>query len=42
MMDDNDSASITHKRRKLVKTYKNMVPGKQTVVAEVCGEIYSN
>ena len=35
MMDDNAS---THKRRKLVKTYKNVLPRNQIVVAEVCGE----
>ena len=38
MMDD--SAPI-HKRRKLVKTYNNVLPRKWTVVAEVCGETYS-
>ena len=32
MMDDN---APTHERRKLVKTYKNVFPRKQTVVAEV-------
>ena len=30
-----------HKRRKLVKTYKNVLPGKWIVVAEVCWETYS-
>ena len=35
-----DSAP-THERRKLVKTYKNVFPGKQTVVVEVCGKTYS-
>ena len=38
MMDDN---APTHKRRKLVKTYKNVLPQKQIVVAKVCGETYS-
>ena len=38
MMDD---SAPTHERRKLVKAYKNMLPRKQTVVAEVCGETYS-
>ena len=38
MMDD--SAPI-HKRRKLVKTLKNVLPQKQNVVAEVCNETYS-
>ena len=38
MMDD--SAQI-HERRKLVKTYKNMLPQKRTRVAEVYGEIYT-
>ena len=38
MMDD--SAPI-HERRKLVKTYKNVLPRKWIVVAKVCGEIYS-
>ena len=36
----NDSAPI-HKRRKLVKTYKNVISQKWTVVAKVCGETYS-
>ena len=35
MIDDN---APTHKRRKLVKIYKNVLPWKQTVVAEVGGE----
>ena len=35
MMDD--SAPI-HERRKLVKTYKNVLPRKRIVVAKVCGE----
>ena len=39
MMKD-DSASI-HVRRKLVKTYKNVLPRKRTMVAKVCGETYS-
>ena len=39
MMDD--SASI-HKRRKLVKTYKNVLRQKRTLVAEVLEETYSN
>ena len=38
MMDD--SAPI-HERRKLVKTYKNVLPRKRIVVAKVCGETYS-
>ena len=38
MMDD--SAPI-HERRKLVKTYKNVLPRKRKVVAKVCGETYS-
>ena len=38
MMDDN---APTHERRKLVKTYKNVLPQKLTVVAEVFGETYS-
>ena len=38
MMDDN---TPTQERRKLVKTYKNVLPRKQIVVAEVCGESYS-
>ena len=36
-----DDSAPTHKRRKLVKTYKNVLPGKRTVVADVCGETYS-
>ena len=38
MMDD--SAPI-HESRKLVKTYKNVLPQKRIVVAKVCGETYS-
>ena len=38
MMDDN---APTHKRRMLVKTYKNVLPLKQIVVAEVSRETYS-
>ena len=36
-----DASALTHKKRKLVKTYKNVFPQKWTVVAEVCGETYS-
>ena len=32
-----DDSAPTHERRKLVKTYKNVLPQKQTVAAEVCG-----
>ena len=35
MIDDN---APTHERRKLVKTYKNVLPLKRIVVAEVCKE----
>ena len=38
MMDD---IAPTHKRRKLVKTFKNVFPQKLTVVAKVSGETYS-
>ena len=38
MMDD--SAPI-HERRKLIKTYKNVLPWKRIVAAKVCGETYS-
>ena len=38
MMDD---SAPTHKKKKLVKTYKNVLPQKQTVVVEVSGETYS-
>ena len=38
MMDD---YAPTHGRRKLVKTFKNMFPRKQTVVTQVCGVTYS-
>ena len=38
MMDEN---APTHERRKLVKTYKNVLPLKRIVAAEVCGETYS-
>ena len=34
-----DSAPI-HERRKLVKTYKDVLPRKRIVVAKVCGETY--
>ena len=37
MMDD---GAPTHERRKIVKTYKSVLPQKLTVVAEVCGETY--
>ena len=37
-----NNSAPTHKRRKLVKTYKkNVLPKKRTVVAKVCGENYS-
>ena len=36
MMDDIHQES----RRKLVKTYQNVLTRKQTMVAEVCGETY--
>ena len=39
MMDDN---APTHERRKLVKTYKNVLSRKRIVVAEVCGETSKN
>ena len=39
-MAGDDSAPI-HERRKLVKTYKNVLPQKRIVVAKVCGETYS-
>ena len=38
MMDDN---TPIHERRKLVKTYKNVLPQKWTKVAKVCWETYS-
>ena len=38
MMDDN---APTNKKRKLLKTYKNVLPQKRTVDAKVCGETYS-
>ena len=38
MMDD---SAHTNERRKLVKTFKNLLPQNRAVVAEVCGEIYS-
>ena len=37
-MDDN---APIHERRKLVITYKNVLPRKRTVVAKVSGETYS-
>ena len=36
MMDDSAS---THERKKLVKAYKNVLPQKQTAVAEVWGDL---
>ena len=39
MMDD---SAPMHERRKLVKTYRNVLPPKRIVVAKVCGETYSN
>ena len=38
MMDD---SAPTPKRRKLVKTFKNVHPRKRIVISEVCGETYS-
>ena len=40
MMDD---SAPTHERRRLVETYKKVLPQKRTVVAEVliCEETYS-
>ena len=38
MMDDN---APTQGRRKLDKTYNNVLPVKRIVVAEVCGKTYS-
>ena len=35
-----DNSASTHERRKLVKTYKNVLPQKRNVVAEACGETY--
>ena len=37
-----DVIAPTHKRRKLVKTYQNVLLQKRTVVAEVSEETYSN
>ena len=36
-----DGSAPTHERRKRVKTYKNVLPQKLTVVAGVWGETYS-
>ena len=36
-----DCSAPTHGGKKLVKTYKNVLPQKRTLVAEVCGETYS-
>ena len=33
-----DDSAPTHTRRKLVKTYKNVLLHKRTVGAEVCGD----
>ena len=38
MMDD---SVPTHKRRKVIKTYKNKITQKWNVVADICGETYS-
>ena len=32
-----DYSATTHERRKVVKTYKNMLPQKQTVVVKYAG-----
>ena len=37
-----DDSAQTHERRKLVKTYKTVLPQKRTVAAEVCEETYFN
>ena len=39
IMDDN---ATTLERRKLAKTYKNVLPRKRTVTVEVCRETYNN
>ena len=36
-----DDSASTHKRRRSVKFYKNVLPQKRIVVAKVCGETYS-
>ena len=36
-----DYSAPIHERRKLVKTYKNMLPRKRIVVAKGCRETYS-
>ena len=36
-----DNGAPIHERRKLVKTYKNVLPRKRILVAKVCGETYS-
>ena len=36
-----DDSAPLHERRKLVKTYKNVLPRKLIVVTKVCGETYS-
>ena len=38
MMDD---GAPTHDRRIFIKVYKNVLPRKLTVIAEICGETYS-
>ena len=38
MMDD---SAPTDEERKLVKTYKNVLPQKRIVATEACGETYS-
>ena len=38
MMDDN---ALTHKKRKLVETNKNVLPQEQIVTAELYSETYS-
>ena len=38
--DRQTDSAPTYERRKLVKSYKNMLPQKRTVVAEVCKKTY--
>ena len=35
-----DNYAPTHERSRLVKTFKNWLPHKRTVVAKVCSETY--
>ena len=41
MVSDDGNNAPTHERRKLIKTYKYVLPQNRTVIADICGETYS-